>query len=267
VPPGTVVPGEHAALSALLASEGFVAADEEAAELLARAGGDPGVLRALVDRRLAGEPLAWIIGSTVFCGLALRVDPHVYVPRWQSEALARRAAERLPDEGVAVDLCTGAGAVAAVLTRERPGATVLATDIDPRAVACARSNRVDALCGDLFDPLPASVAGRLDVVVGVVPYVPTGALSHLAHGTLDVESPRSYHGGPDGTDMLRTVVRVAPRWLRPGGSLLLELGGDQADLLGDALGSGGFAVTEVLVDEDGDVRGVVARYDGVPHPG
>ena len=100
-------------VAARLERAGFVAAEEEAAELLA-AGGD---LDALVARRLTGEPLAWITGTAPFCGLWIRVDPGVYVPRWQTEALARRAVERLPADGVAIDLCTGSGAIATVLCR------------------------------------------------------------------------------------------------------------------------------------------------------
>ena len=107
---------------------GFVAAEEEAAELLAA----PGDLEAMVARRLTGEPLAWITGTAPFCGLWIRVDPGVYVPRWQTEALAWRAVERLPTDGVAIDLCTGSGAIAKVLMTHRPGARVVASDVDPR---------------------------------------------------------------------------------------------------------------------------------------
>ena len=89
-------------LTALLRRAGFVAADEEAAELLDCAAGDDLQLRSLVTRRLAGEPLAWITGSVSFCDLQVRVDPGVYVPRWQSEPLARRAADRLPATGRAL---------------------------------------------------------------------------------------------------------------------------------------------------------------------
>src|SRR5689334_19362896 len=160
---GAVEPGrrrlDRGALAERLAAAGFIAAAEEAAELLARAGGDPGRVDALVERRLAGEPLAWITGGVVFCGRRLRVDPGVYVPRPHTELLARRAVARCPPEGVAVDLCTGCGAVAATLAAGRPRARVLATDVDERAVACARANGVDAHLGDLFEPVPAGLDG------------------------------------------------------------------------------------------------------------
>jgi release factor glutamine methyltransferase len=249
------------ALTATLAGAGFVAAEEEADELLACAAGDAELLDALVARRLTGEPLAWITGSVLFCGLEIRVDPGVYVPRWQSELLAHRAVERLPADGTAIDLCTGAGAVAKTLITRRPGARVVASDVDERAVACAIANGVEVYRGDLLAPLPRTLEGRVDVVVGVVPYVPTPDLPLLQRDTFTFESPLSYDGGLDGTDILRRVLTDAPRFLRRGGALLLELGGEQPDSLAGDLARLGYADITVLVDEDGDVRGVEATLD------
>jgi release factor glutamine methyltransferase len=250
------------ALTARLSGAGFIAPEEEAHQLLACAAGDPVRLDALVGRRLTGEPLAWIIGSVSFCGVEIRVDPGVYVPRWQSEPLARRAVERLPATGVAIDLCTGAGAIAKALATARPGARVVASDVDERAVACAAANGVEVYRGDLFAPLPRGLEGRVDVVVGVVPYVPTPALPRLQRDTFVFESPLAYDGGPDGTDILRRVLRDSPRLLRGGGALLLELGGEQADTLRDDLRRHGYVDATVLDDEDGDVRGIEATLVG-----
>jgi release factor glutamine methyltransferase len=246
---------DHEALATMLADAGFVAADEEAEELLACAGGDAELLRSLVARRLTGEPLAWITGKVEFCGLEVRVDPGVYVPRWQSEQLALRAVERLPEGGSAIDLCTGSGAIAATLMARRPSARVVASDLDPRAVACARSNGVDAYEGDLFAPLPA---GRVDVVVGVVPYVPTPDLPLLQRDTLTFESPLSYDGGDHGLDLLRRAIAGAVAFLRPGGALRLELGAGQAEALTGDLARSGYGDVAVLRDEEGDVRGIEA---------
>ena len=232
---------ELAELTARLERAGFVAAEEEAAELLAA----PGDLEAMVARRLTGEPLAWITGTAPFCGLWIRVDPGVYVPRWQTEALAWRAVERLPADGVAIDLCTGSGAIAKVLMTHRPRARVIASDVDPNAVACARSNGVEAYEGDLFEPLADVVA---DVIVGVVPYVPTPDLPLLQRDTFTFETPLAYDGGADGLDIVRRVVAEARAYL-PGGALLLELGGDQAAALGG----------DPILDEEGDVRGIELR--------
>jgi release factor glutamine methyltransferase len=247
-----------ASLSSVLAAAGFLAAEEEAGELVARAAGDGALLDAMVARRLTGEPLAWITGSTSFCDLVIRVDPGVYVPRWQSEPLARRAAERLPANGVAIDLCTGSGAIAATLARLRPRARVVASDIDAPAVACALSNGVEAYRGDLFAPLPPGLEGQVDVVVGVVPYVPTPELPLLQRDTFTFESTLAYDGGRDGTDVLRRVMAESRRFLRSGGALLVEVGGDQAEALRKELSRLGYSAVGVLVDEDGDVRGLEA---------
>ena len=249
-------------LTALLAGAGFIAASEEAAELLTRAGGDADLLDSLVHRRLTGEPLAWITGSTRFCGAEIQVDPGVYVPRRQSEPLALRAVNRLPAAGTAIDLCTGTGAVARTLGSRRPVARVMAADLDERAVACAKANGVEAYRGDLFAPLPPGLDGCVDVVTAVAPYVPTSDLDLLQRDTFAFESALSYDGGRDGTDLLRRIIAESPRYLRREGALLLELGGDQADLLREPLARHGFVDVTVLGDEDGDVRGIEATAAG-----
>ncbi len=236
-----------------------MAATEEARELMAAGGGDPERLGAMLDRRTQGEPLAWITGRTTFGTLDVRVDAGVYVPRWQSLELARRAAARLPTDGHAIDLCTGSGALAKWLVRARPRARVVATDTHPLAVACARSNGVEAYLGSLFDAVPTGLEGATDVVVAVVPYVPSDALALLPSDTLHYEERSSYDGGVDGTDLLRQVVETAPRYLRRGGTLLLELGGDQDQLLAPRFERLGYAAMETWTDQDGEVRGVEAR--------
>jgi release factor glutamine methyltransferase len=250
------------ALTAVLAREGFIAADEEAAELVAAAADDIALLDTMVARRLTGEPLAWITGRVTFCGVEVRVDPGVYVPRWHSEQLALRAIERLPANGVAVDLCTGSGAIAKTLMVNRPGARVVASDVDPQAVACATSNGIDASTGDLFAPLPRTLETRVDVVVAVVPYVPSNELPLLQRDTFTFETQLSYDGGPDGTAILRRVMQDSTRFLRQGGALLLELGGDQGSALGDDLARLGYVDVEVLTDEEGDERGIEATFTG-----
>ncbi len=235
-----------------------MAAEEEAAELAAVAGCDATLLTSLADRRRTGEPLAWITGRAEFGDLTVRIDPGVYVPRWQSLPLVRRAAARLPERGTAIDLCTGSGAIAATLRAERPTARIVATDSDARAVACARANGVEAYPGDLFSGVPPTLRGKVDVVVAVVPYVPTPELQMLPRDTLRFEDASHYDGGPDGTDILQRTVTGAPRFLRSGGVLLLELGGEQADALRPVMERIGYRSMEIWSDEDGDVRGVEA---------
>jgi release factor glutamine methyltransferase len=145
----------------------------------------------------------------------------------------------------------------------RPRARVVACDLDERAVACAAANGVEVYRGDLFAPLPDRLEGRVDVVVGVVPYVPTSALPQLQRDTFTFESPLSYDGGPDGTEILRRVLRDSPRFLRRGGALLLELGGEQAERLREDLARLGYIDVHALRDEEGDLRGVEAAL-GIP---
>lgn len=218
------------------------------------------MVRALADRRLAGEPLAWITGHAPFGEHTVVVHPGVYVPRWQSLELARRAGARLPGDGAAIDLCTGTGAIAAAIGAARPGARIVATDSDGRAVTCARANGVEARQGDLFAPVPASFRSATDVVVAVVPYVPSSELHLLPRDTLTYEDASHYDGGPAGLDLLRRVVTEATDFLRPGGTLLLELGGSQAELLRPEVGDAGYGSVETWSDEDGDLRGLQATF-------
>jgi release factor glutamine methyltransferase len=242
-----------------LAAGGCVDPEGEAGLMLVAAGEGVGGIDELVARRLGGEPLAWISGFVWFGGVRVLVDPGVFVPRPHTEALARRAVELLPDDGVAVDLCTGSGAVAAVLHSARPNALVLATDLDPVAVACARRNGIDALLGDLDEPIPSEVRGRVDVVTVVAPYVPSEELHLLPRDVLEHEPRRALDGGNGGTAILLRATEAAGRLLRPGGRILLELGGDQAHRIARALSDHGLAVARLLRDEDGRDRAVEAR--------
>ena len=245
------------ALAARLARAGCVAADDEAAELLATTD-DGAALEALVRRREQGEPLAWLVGATTFCGRRLAVHRGCYVPRGQSEPLARRAADVLPAGGRLADLCTGAGAVAAHAAGAVPSAVAVGTDLDPAALACARANGVRAVRADLAGGL---AGGVFDVVTAVAPYVPTADLAFLPSDVRRFEPLAALDGGPDGCTTLRRVVEAAARLLRPGGTLLVELGGDQDEVLAPTLLASGFASWSTWHDEDGDLRGLAARRD------
>jgi release factor glutamine methyltransferase len=218
-----------------------------------------GPLDELMRRRLGGEPIAWITGSIRFGGTQIRVRPGVFVPRPHTETLAIRASSLLRDDGICVDLCTGTGAVAVVVMAAHPGATVVGTDIDSVAVACARENGVDARLGDLDEPLPHSLHGRVDVMTAVVPYVPTEALHLLPRDVLAHEPRRALDGGDGGTAILVRAAEAAARLVRPGGSALLELGGTQADPVAARLRALGFEVIEVHRDDDGFDRALEAR--------
>jgi len=216
-----------------LRAAGCVFAEDEA-ELLRSAARSAGELDLMVDRRVAGLPLEQVIGWAEFRGLRIEVAPGVFVPRRRTEFLVGLATE-LALAGPAVrgrvilDLCCGAGAIAAALAAGVPGAEVHAADIDPTAVACARRNVPGAVYqGDLFDPLPASLRGRVTILTANVPYVPTGEIPFLPPEARTYEPGIALDGGPDGLNVLRRVAAGAPQWLASGGQLLIETSDAQA---------------------------------------
>jgi release factor glutamine methyltransferase len=241
-----------------LSAAGCVAAGEEAEELITAAS-DGSTLETFISRRERGEPLAWITGTTRFCGHSVMVDPDVYVPRIQSEELARRAASILADRGKkgrAVDLCTGTGAIALHLKTAVPATEVVAVDSDRKAATCARRNGVVAVIDDLGQSLSQGV---FDVVTAVAPYVPTADLAFLPADVLRYEPRSALDGGGDGLDLVRLVIASAARLLRPDGWLLIEIGGDQDRSLAPTLDAYGFGAVTTWFDADDDLRGLAAQ--------
>jgi release factor glutamine methyltransferase len=218
-----------------LRQAGCVFAEDEA-ELLISAAPTPAALDAMVARRVAGLPLEQVVGWAEFRGLRIAVEPGVFVPRRRTEFLVEQAAALARPGDVIVDLCCGAGAIAAALAAALPGAEVHAADIDPVAVRCARRNVPGEVYeGDLFDPLPAALRGRIAVLTANVPYVPTGEIGLLPAEARDHEPRLSLDGGADGLDVLRRVAQGARDWLAPGGQLLTETTERQAPRAVEAL--------------------------------
>lgn len=227
MPASDAVPGhDREAVAARLRAAGSVFAEDEA-EVLISAAASAADLARMVDQRVAGVPVAHVVGWVDFCGLRLDVAPGVFVPRPRTELLARLAAARAWRGAVVVDLCCGCGAVGAAVAAAVDGVRLYATDIDPAAVACARGNlaryggRVGH--GDLFAPLPAGLRGRVDLVTANLPYVPTRDLDLLPADARAHEPRRALDGGPDGLEVLRRVAAEAPGWLSGHGRLLVEV--------------------------------------------
>lgn len=248
------VPLSPPALSCLvttLRSAGCVFAEDEA-DLIAVTAAHPAELAAMVERRVAGHPLEHVLGWAEFSGLRVAVDPGVFVPRRRTEFLISQAAELAPSRAVVVDLCCGSGALGAALAAVRRGVELHATDVDPAAVRCARRN-VGGLGrvyeGDLFAPLPASLRGRVDVLLANVPYVPTGDVALLPAEARVHEPLVALDGGGDGLDVMRRVAAEAPQWLAPGGSLLCETSERQAALAEETLRGCGLLPRVVTSDE------------------
>ncbi len=239
-----------------LVAAGCVAATEEAAAFAAAAP-DERIFESWLQRREQGEPPGWITGRVEFCGRTLHLDPGVYVPRHQSEELARRAASVLPEQGRAIDLCTGAGAIASHLRAELPTASVVGVDLDPAAAACAHRNGVPVVVADLAAPVHGD--GTFDLVTAVAPYVPTDDLRLLPADVQRYEPRPALDGGGDGLTLVRGVIAAAARLLRPGGWLLVEVGGDQDAALAETFATTGFDAVTPWLDDDRDLRGIAAQ--------
>lgn len=217
-------------------------------------------LSTMVRRRLRGEPVAYITGWKEFWSLNLRVDPRVLIPRPESEHLVEEALKVLAPSrnfrGRILDVGTGSGALALALADELPEAVVVAVDISPEAVAVAAENarhlrldgRVFLVVGDLLTPF----SGPFDLVVTNPPYIPDGMYDMLPPGVRMFEPSVALRGGRDGMDFYRALIPTVAGCLRPGGTLLMEVGADQ-----------GLAVREMLRAEGSyDAIRIVADYTG-----
>lgn len=189
-------------------------------------------LEDLVARRLGGEPLQYIEGSAAFGPLDLLVDERVLVPRPETEGLFEIASKMVRNPEVIVDLCTGSGALALALKKAFPSAAVFATDISDDALEVAAENKhrnqldIYLAQGDLFDPLPASLLGEVDLLVANPPYVSEREFAELPE---DVKrEPRAaLVAGSTGLEVIQSIGASASRWLRPGGVLACEIGETQ----------------------------------------
>ncbi|WP_063058174.1 putative protein N(5)-glutamine methyltransferase [Nocardia sienata] len=248
-----------------LRAAGCVFAEEEA-RLLSDAATSDEELAGLLARRIAGTPLEHLLGWVQFRGLRIGVRDGVFVPRQRSALLVDEALALAADRPVhtVVDLCCGSGALGlALLTGLRPRPVELvAADIDPVAVACARDNltavggRVHQ--GDLFDALPDGLRGRIDILLANTPYVPSGQIARLPPEAREHEPQVALDGGPDGLALARRTASAATEWLAPGGSLLIEIGVDQMPAATELLTAGGLTA-RIVRSPDLDATVAVGR--------
>ncbi|MFD0529110.1 putative protein N(5)-glutamine methyltransferase [Kitasatospora arboriphila] len=215
-----------------LRAAGCVFAEDEAELILATAR-SAAELDTMVAARAAGRPLEHVLGWAEFCGLRIAVDPGLFVPRRRTEFLVRQAALLASPSAVVLDLCCGVGALGVALAAAvGPGAELHAADVDPAAVRCARRNAAavggTVHLGDLYEPLPTGLLCRVDVLLANAPYVPTTAIGLLPAEAREHEPRVALDGGADGLDVQRRVIADAPRWLAPGGHLLVETSERQA---------------------------------------
>lgn len=234
--------------------------DHELRRLQAVAGVN-GSIESLVQRRLAGEPLQYIEGTAQFGPIELVVDPRVLIPRPETETLFEIASRmvRLPE--VIVDLCTGSGALALALKQHFPSASVFATDISPDAIDVASENmartgsQIYLGNGDLYDPLPASLVGQVNLLVANPPYVSEADFADLPE---DVKrEPRvALVSGRSGLEIIERIGASASRWLRPGGVVVCEIGEKQGVAAASSFPGLPMVVRQDLAGRDRFVIGV-----------
>ncbi len=254
----------------------------EAEELLARASGRPRAwflsrhgesaaeadaraLRALVGRRAAGEPLQYLLGEWEFLGRTFHVDPRALIPRGETEEIVEVAGLAAPEARRILDLGTGSGVLAVTLALVRPGASIVALDRSPGALALARENvrrhavapRVHLLASDWLSALRPSAPFSL--AVSNPPYVPVRDAPHLEKTVSEHEPPLALYGGEDGLDPLRRLLRELPAFLAPGAPFIFEFGYGQARDVSDLVAaSGAFALAAVRLDAAGIPRTATA---------
>ncbi|MBZ4373470.1 peptide chain release factor N(5)-glutamine methyltransferase [Corallococcus sp. AS-1-6] len=211
--------------------------------------------KALIERRLAGEPTNYLTGTKEFYNRPFKVDARVLIPRPETELLVEAVLHAVPKDvpSRVLDVCTGSGCIAISVAAERPQATVLATDLSKDACALARENaqalgvseRVSVLEGDLFAPLPPDATFR--VVVSNPPYIDSGDIAGLS-AEVRREPRLALDGGPDGLVALRRVIQGARRVLEPGGLLALEMGETQGSAVLELLRAAGYSDARVEKD-------------------
>jgi len=226
-------------------------------------------LEEMLGRRMAREPLQYILGEAWFWGRAFAVGPGVLIPRPETEVLVDACLQAAVRFGTVLEVGTGSGCVAATLALERPACTVLAVDRDPRALAVAWENlgrhgvagRVRLACMDLLESVAPGF--HADVVVANLPYVRSRRIPGLPPEVRDFEPAPALDGGPDGLALIRRLVPDAARRLAPGGLLALEIGADQAEAVASLLeGTAGLSAVEIRRDLAGRFRVALAREMG-----
>lgn len=224
---------------------------------------------ALIERRARREPLAYITGERDFWKLTFDVSPAVLIPRPETEHVVEAALKLFPDAGAAIelaDVCTGSGCVGIAIAHERPGASVVATDISDAALDVARRNvrrhalaeRVRLLNADLL----RGVDGGLDLIVANPPYVPDVDRDSLAPEVRDYEPALALFADPDGLGVIRRLVAEAPSHLRPRGVLVFEFGYGEAEPVADLIGKApGLTMSHIVKDLQGIPRVAVSVHE------
>ncbi len=221
-------------------------------------------VKALVKRRRAFEPMAYILGYRDFYKLRFEVNAHVLIPRPDTESLVEVALPHCTGDARVIDLCTGSGCVAISLAAERPLTSISATDISPEALAVAERNAqthgvaVEFACGDLF----AGFEGPFDLVVSNPPYIRNDERDELSADVRDHEPGLALFAGDLGTEVHTRIVNACQTQLRAGGVLAMELGAEQAAEVRRIFADAGYVDVQTKVDLGGIERVVSGTWPG-----
>jgi len=228
--------------------------------------------RSLMARRVAREPVSYIIGRHEFWNLDFEVSPAVLIPRPETELIVEIALKIVaPAASFAVaDVCTGSGCLAVAIAHERPSVAVTAGDVSEAALAVARRNaarhRVDSRVRFVHADVLDGMAGRFDLIVANPPYVPEADRSTLQREVRDHEPPLALFAGPDGLDLIRRLVAQAPERLADSGTLVFEIGFGQAVAVERLISAAaGLKMIEIRRDLQGIPRTVIARSERSAH--
>jgi release factor glutamine methyltransferase len=198
---------------------------------------EAGLISGLIDRRINGEPVAYITGTKEFWSIPIIVNNDVLVPRPETEFIVETALGKVANQRDRInvlDLCTGSGCIVAALAKELPNASFTATDISKSALAVAEKNlsfasdRTTLLQGDLFSALPDKNRG-FDIITANPPYIPTGDIEKLSRDIRDFEPVGALIAEKCGLDFIERIIKDAPSYLKSGGSLIIEFGIGQAN--------------------------------------
>ena len=215
-----------------------------------------------IARRSCGEPLQYVMGSAEFYNVELLVGPGVLIPRPETEQLVEIALNHIKGTKVC-DLCTGSGAIALAIAKERPDVNVTGIDISSEALSYAQRNKellgiknVSFFRGDLFEPIPPN--SRFSLITANPPYVTTAEYKHLEPVVHDYEPSLAFVGGVDGLDIIRRIAASAKEFLEPDGTLISEIGEEQGEAARKLFDENGFAKVGIARDYSGKDRFVIA---------
>ncbi len=226
-------------------------------------------IRSMTERRLAGEPVAYITGSWEFYGVSLEVSKDVLIPRPDTEVMVEAAIRLFEGRNGTpriLDLCTGSGCVGIAMAVQMPGARVVMVDNDPKALSVCRKNvqrnklDVRVMCIDAdVTKKPPILMGKFDLITCNAPYIPTAEIETLDSSVKDYEPYQALDGGEDGLDIIRSVITLWKSVLKDRGTIMLEIGEGQSQAVQNLLTRAGFSRTLALKDTAGTERIIVGQ--------